>query len=245
MLSMPGPVRAFLFDMDGLLLDSEWLHIRAYMELTRRLGCPQDAAALKRFIGHSNHVTCAWLVEELRCPGTREELMAREYELYMEILERERPEPFEGVRELFELADRRGMQRALVSSSAREIVDPTMRMLAAHLRSGGYIPVPQAPAVQSWREHFHSVCTGDRVERLKPAPDLYLLAARELGLAPGECVAFEDSPAGVSSAYAAGCRVVAVPNLYLPHLDVAQGKAAHVFATLAEAHRQIERVLTP
>lgn len=224
--------KAFLFDMDGLLLDTEWLHICAYMEMTKRLGKPQEAETLKRFIGHSNLITCQWLIDELGCAGTRDELIAEEFRIYCEILEEKRPEPFRGVRELFAFGDARGFHRALVSSSFRHMVDPTMKILADHIERPGH-----------WHEHFHVICTGDRVERLKPAPDIYLLAMKELNVSPDECVAFEDSPAGVTAAHTAGCRVVAIPNMYLKAGSVPHDRTHFVFESLHEAFLNIEKVI--
>jgi HAD superfamily hydrolase (TIGR01509 family) len=217
--------RAFLFDMDGLLLDTEDIHIRAYMELTRQLDVPQTFNSLKRFIGHSHNVTVRFLKEDLRCAPTFEELIAREQKIYFDILESERPHPLPGVREMFDLCEQRGMKRALVSSSVAFQVGRTMEIVLEHIDRRG-----------AWKEHFQAICTGDRVKHLKPAPDPYLLAISELGLSPQECVAFEDSPAGVTAAHEAGCCVVAIPNMYLLPDEVSQGKAHYVFKTLSEAH---------
>ena len=225
-------IRAFLFDMDGLLLDTEMIHMRAYMELTRQLGCPQKADTLKRFIGHSHHVVCRWLVDELGCTDSSESLIAREQELYFSVLHNERPAPLPGVREWFDLADRMDMKRALVSSSVAHQVGPTMQIVTAHLNRAG-----------AWKDNFQAICTGDRVSKLKPSPDLYILAMKELELDPGACVAFEDSPAGVAAAHAAGCRVVAVPNMYLKADEVTQGKTGHVYKTLADAYLNLDAIL--
>ncbi|HEY3321557.1 MAG TPA: HAD family phosphatase [Planctomycetota bacterium] len=225
-------IRALLFDMDGLLLDSEMLHIRAYQRLTEQLGHPQDAEALKRFIGRSCRVTCGWLINDLGCEGTIDGLMAREKAIYFELLHQDRPEPLPGVAEFFNLADTKGLKRALVSSSPGFQVAPTMQVVTEHLKRPG-----------TWSDHFHAVCTGDRVQHVKPSPDLYLLAAQDLKLSPTECLAFEDSPAGVQSAAAAGCKVVAVPNMYITDQDVSQGKADYVFDTLAEAYHALHPLL--
>ena len=224
--------RAFLFDMDGLLLDTEDIHIRAYMELTRQLGVPQSFESLKRFIGHSHNVTVRFLKDDLGCEPAFEDLIAREQVIYFEILESERPRPLPGVREMFDLCEELGLKRALVSSSVAFQVGPTMQIVLDHLERRG-----------KWTEHFHVVCTGDRVKRLKPAPDPYLLAAEELGLAPEECIAFEDSPAGVTAAHAAGCCVVAIPNMYLQSAEVAQDKAHYVYKTLSDAHVHMRQSL--
>ena len=224
-------IRAFLFDMDGLLMDTETLHIQAYVKLTAKLGCPQPAQAFERFIGLSHKVSCKWLIEELGCRNTYEELVAMQQELYYEVLRRDNPPPLPGVREIFNAGDERKFKRALVSSSVGEQVDPTMQILSGHLQRG------------AWKTNFQAICTGDRVSNLKPAPDLYQLAMKELELEPQECIAFEDSPAGISAAHAAGCRVVAIPNRYLRGQDVAKGRAQHQFETLLHAVEKIAEVI--
>ncbi|HYG75271.1 MAG TPA: HAD family phosphatase [Planctomycetota bacterium] len=227
-MKQPRKIRAFLFDMDGLLLDTEDIHIRAYMELTRQLGVPQSFESLKRFIGHSHQVTVKFLIDELGVKHTFEELVLREQDLYFEILHSEKPAPLPGVREMFDACERLQVKRALVSSSVEHQVSPTMQIVLDHISRQGV-----------WKQHFNAICTGDRVKRLKPAPDPYLLAAKELELDPGECVAFEDSPAGIAAAHAAGCRVVAIPNMYLRRDEVVQGRTPHVFASLLEAHANL------
>jgi len=218
--------------MDGLLLDTEDVHIRAYAELTRQLGKPQTHETLTRFIGHSHPVACRWLIDEAGCAGEIEDMIAREQDIYFQLLTSERPHPLPGVREMFDLSDELKMLRALVSSSVYYQVDPTMQIVSDHLRRG-----------KPWKKNFQSVCTGDRVEQRKPAPDLYLLAIRELNVEPEECVAFEDSPAGIEAATAAGVRVVAIPNVHLKNCDVVQGRTNFVFRTLLEAAENIDAIL--
>ena len=109
--------KAFLFDMDGLLLDTEDVHIRAYAELTRQLGKPQTHETLTRFIGHSHPVACRWLIDEAGCIGEVEDMIAREQDIYFQLLTSERPHPLPGVKEMFDLSDELNMLRALVSSS--------------------------------------------------------------------------------------------------------------------------------
>jgi beta-phosphoglucomutase-like phosphatase (HAD superfamily) len=230
---MTTPIRALLFDMDGLLLDTETIHINAYVELTTRLGKPQTQQTLVRFIGHSHLVSCKWLVEEIGCSGTINELIDQELEIYHRILSRDRPAPMPGVREMFNAGDKLGLKRGLVSSSAGAQVDPTVQIVVEHLGRAGH-----------WKEHFHTVATGEMVRDRKPAPDLYQMAVKNLGLRPEECVAFEDSPAGVTAAHAAGVRVVAVPNPYLKFEDVTQGKSDFAFKSLTEVHANLDRILS-
>jgi len=226
--------RALLFDMDGLLLDTEMVHTHAYMELTARYGKPQKAETLFNFIGHSALITTKWLREDIGIDVDADRLIHEELEIYYRLLDERRPDPMPGVAEMFSLCEQHGLKRALVSSSIRQQVDPTMEIVLGKI--GRRHPKGQ------WHTHFDTVCTGDRVRNRKPAPDLYQLAVKELGLQPQECVAFEDSPAGVTAAHSAGVQLVAVPNMYLKHRDVAQNKTKWVFESLLEAHAEVRKL---
>jgi beta-phosphoglucomutase-like phosphatase (HAD superfamily) len=228
---MKNKVRAFLFDMDGLLMDTEIVHTHAYMELSARYGKPQPAEKLFDFIGHTAPITTKWLVETVGIDADPDALIEEELDIYYRLLDERRPPAMPGVREMFALGEQHGLNRALVSSSIRVQVEPTMKLVCGHIGKSG-----------EWRSHFHTVCTGDRVVNRKPAPDLYQLALKELGLASKDCIAFEDSPAGVTAAHAAGIPVVAVPNTYLKGRDVAQGKAQWVFESLADAHHEMRKL---
>jgi HAD superfamily hydrolase (TIGR01509 family) len=98
-----------------------------------------------------------------------------------------------GARRLLTELSAHGMPTALVSASYRTTIDAMLRSLGP--------------------EHFHFTLAGDEVARTKPHPELYLTAAARLGAAPADCVVVEDTPTGVASARAAGCRVIAVPTI--------------------------------
>ncbi|MCK6471089.1 MAG: HAD family phosphatase [Planctomycetes bacterium] len=218
------PIRAFLFDMDGLLIDTEDLHMRAFAETATGLGFPSKPHDFTCWIGHSAAKMSQWLVERCTVKTTPEEIIRIEQEAFLRILEDERPEPLPGAKEMLDAADQLKAPRGLVSSTIYPQVERTMKVVLAHLKRGGGLDA-----------HFGAVVTGDRVKNIKPAPDPYLQAAEGLGVAPGECLVFEDSPAGVASARAAGCKVCAIPNMYLDTKEIVAKAHAH-FPTLLEAH---------
>lgn len=218
------PIRAFLFDMDGLLIDTEDLHMRAFAETATGLGFPSQPEDFTCWIGHSAAKMSKWLVEQCTQETTPEEIRRIEQDAFLKILEDERPAPLPGAKEMMDVPDALQLRRGLVSSTIFPQVERTMDVVLAHLNRAGGLGA-----------HFGAVVTGDRVENIKPAPDPYLQAAAGLGVPPEDCLVFEDSPAGVASARAAGCKVCAIPNIYLDANEVTEKAHVH-FKTLAEAH---------
>ena len=188
------PVRAFLFDFDGLLVDTEtasragweWLYRRHGQELP-----PELWAQLVGTIGHEWD-PMTHLEELAGEPLDREELneLRRAHELTLLEAEELRP----GIADYLVTAQRRGLKRAIVSSSSRRWVDMHLMRLE---RAVGWDAVLTAD--------------GDPA-RAKPNPAMYLEALDLLGVSSSEAVVFEDSPNGVRAAKAAGIFVVAVPN---------------------------------
>jgi HAD superfamily hydrolase (TIGR01509 family) len=186
-------LQAVLWDMDGLLVDTEPLWTVAEHELAERLGgvfTPQMKAAI---VGTRLDVAVPLFLQHLDLPVTPEAvqdaaawLLARMVELFT------RPLPLQpGAAELLAAVDAAGVPQALVSSSYRVLVDAVL----------GHGAGP-----------FATTLAGDEVLRGKPHPEPYLTAAERLGVDPTQCVVLEDSPAGAASGEAAGCGVVAVPS---------------------------------
>jgi pseudouridine 5'-phosphatase len=188
------PVGAVVFDMDGVLLDTERLYTEATQQIVGRFGKTFGWSVKGNMIGRPARDSARYLVETLALPITPEDYL-REREVLFETL-MPTAQPMPGARELTAALHARRVPLAVATSSARPIYD----LKTLHHRS--------------WFADFAVVVTGDdsRIARGKPAPDIYLLTARDLGVAPERCVAVEDAPAGVEAARAAGMQVVAVPD---------------------------------
>ena len=194
---MTGALQAALFDLDGLLVDSEPLWFEVECAVMARLGGqwgPADQAAL---IGGSLDRTVTYIVARAAQPARASRHDVARWlldEMTGLMLARGLPvKP--GARELLAEVAGAGVPHALVTSSARQI------MQAALAVTGMAFPV--------------TVC-GEDVRRTKPDPEPYLLAAARLGVPPGGCVVLEDSPSGAAAARAAGCPVIAVPSVPIP-----------------------------
>jgi HAD superfamily hydrolase (TIGR01509 family) len=185
-------LRAVLFDMDGLLVDSEPFWFEVECEVMARLDGRWSEADQKALIGGSLPRTVSYLLARAGKPASRQDV-ARWLVDGMTSLLAARPLPMRpGAADLLAQVRAAGIPHALVTSSERPIMDAVLRQLGVGFTA--------------------TVCADD-VRNGKPDPEPYLLAAARLGADPRCCVALEDSPNGVASAEAAGCVLVAVPSL--------------------------------
>lgn len=185
---------AVLFDMDGLLVDTERTWFAVESEVMAALGAPWGPEHQQALVGGPLERTVAYM---LRLAGQADlepaELGRSLVDGMVRHLRRGPVDWMPGARRLLDEAAHGGVPRALVSSSLRVVVDAVLDAVGRH--------------------HFEVTVSGDDVIRTKPHPDPYLRAAELLGAAPGECVALEDSATGATSAMAAGCVTVVVPSL--------------------------------
>jgi len=187
------PIRGVLFDMDGLVLDSEKLYSRFWREACgfygftmsyeqslkmRALNSKAGEAMLHSFFG-----------EEIDYVQTR----TKRIELMDAFIEENGVELKPGIHALLAHLKEKNIRAAIASSSP-------MARIRSHLSRHGL-------DVQ-----FDSLCSGHEVPNGKPAPDIYLYAAEQLGLKPEECLALEDAPSGILSAFRAGCLCVMIPD---------------------------------
>lgn len=197
---MPMNAKAVLFDFDGVILDTEWPIYQTYVDLFTAEGQSLPISTYVQCIG-SNFDT--WSPETYL-----ESLTGKTYDWpsinpmrQQKILAAlEQPVALPGVNALFEELHRRSIPIAVVSSSSHSWVDGWLEKL----NLANYCQT--------------TVCRGD-APRIKPAPDLYLEAARQLDLAPQDCLVIEDSLNGIKSAHAAGCQTIAVPSRLTACLD--------------------------
>jgi HAD superfamily hydrolase (TIGR01509 family) len=185
-------LEAVLFDMDGLLVDTEPLWFETEAEVMARLGATWTKADQERLLGGSMAHTVGYLLSKATRPAPPAEVARWMMDGMLRRAAAGRVIIRPGARELLAEVAAAGLPHALVTGSQREFAD-------AVVASAGLT--------------FTVTVTGDDVTRPKPDPEPYLLAAKLLDAAPERCVALEDSPSGVTSATAAGCLVVAVPSL--------------------------------
>lgn len=197
------PVRGVLFDMDGLVLDTEKLYSRFWMEACHVYGFPmtyEQSLAMRALNAQLGEVTLKrFFGPEIRYPdvrNTRIELMEAYVDGHGVDLK-------PGIAELLDYLDAHHIPTAITSSSP---IPRIQKYLAKH----------------GLDVRFAALCSGRDVPRGKPEPDIYLQGAAALGLKAEECMALEDAPAGILSAYRAGCLPVMIPDLDQPSEETRQ-----------------------
>ena len=196
-------IDAVIFDMDGLLLDSEVLAIQSLRDAGRSLGVDLPVEFCHRMIGTPlDH--CRALVMERFGPGFPLDRYFALQEAQLETLVASGRLALKGgVAELLDGLDAHGIPRAIATSSSRVRTDHHLGLVGIAGR-------------------FEHIVTRDDVARGKPNPDPFLKAASLLGVAPARCLALEDSHNGVRAAHAAGMRVVMVPDLLAPTDEISR-----------------------
>jgi HAD superfamily hydrolase (TIGR01509 family) len=185
---------AVVFDMDGVLLDSEPLHHIVLNDVLATEGKHLSFEEYKRYIGTTLESTWSDVIRRFDLQGPIDHYILQYDEGILESYRRHSVIA-PGVRQLLDLISERGLRRAVASSSRTSWVEAALETLGI-------------------RADFELIVTGDMVTHSKPHPEIYQLAAERLSLDPRRCLAVEDSPAGTASATAAGMSVVGVRTEY-------------------------------
>jgi HAD superfamily hydrolase (TIGR01509 family) len=208
------PYAAIIFDMDGVIVDSEPRHEQAFREIFHELGCgDQHGLDFTAYYGRSDRTLWNDYIARHHPPQSLQELLALKQEHFLRILRRDQPIFAEAPALIERLA---GHYRLAVASGSMHAV------------------IEEVLAMRPLRRFFEVVVSVQDVPRGKPAPDVFLLAAERLGVAPRDCCVIEDAAAGVEAALAAGMEVVAITNS-LPAERLAH--ATHVVSTFAQVEQ--------
>ncbi len=188
-------IQAVIFDMDGVLTDSEPLINAAAIEMFREKGLAVQPADFIPFVGTGENRYIGGVAEKYNFPLDILAAKKRTYEIYLDIVP-QRLEAFPGAQPVVTACRRAGLKTAVASSADRIKIE-------ANLRKIGLPP-------ESW----DAIVTGEDVALTKPNPDIFLAAARLLRFAPRDCTVVEDAPSGIQAAKAAGMRCVAVAQTF-------------------------------
>lgn len=213
-----------VFDLDGVLVQTEELWDEVRERFARERGGRYDAEAQRAMMGMSSLEWSRFMNEELGVPEPPERISA-EVVRRMEARYRERLPLIDGAHEAVErLAARWPL--GVASSSNRPLIDAVLEL-------------------SGLAQFFLATVSSEEVAGGKPAPDVYLEAAARLGVEPARCAAIEDSHSGIRSAKAAGMRVIAIPNASFPPEEEALAEADVVLASLAELRPEVVDAAEP
>jgi HAD superfamily hydrolase (TIGR01509 family) len=213
---MMKPFSAVIFDMDGVIVDSEPRHEKAFLEIFDRLGYGQTHGIhFPDYIGRSDKAVWLDFIANHKPSYTYEDLTAMKQNRFLEILRAEQP-IFDGLPELVAKLNVK-YPLAVASGSLHPVIDEVL-------------------VLKNLRSFFSAVVSSQDVAKGKPAPDIFLRAADLIKKKPAECVVIEDSVAGVEAGRAAGMQVIAITNSFAAEK---LGRADHI----VKNYDEIERLL--
>lgn len=188
-------IKAVLFDMDGVLLDSEEFMCQSAIKMFSEKGLRVTPDDFSPFVGMGENRYLGGVAEKYGCSFDLETDKARAYRIYAELTAGNLV-PLPGVHEFISRCRKRNLKLAVATSADKVKMD--INLAALGLPDG----------------IFQVTVNGLEVERKKPAPDIYLEAARRLGVKPGECLVVEDAVSGIEAGKAAGCRCLALKTSF-------------------------------
>lgn len=193
--------KAAIFDMDGLLLDSEKLALESFRQISTELKLGNQDELFRQLLGTNHGAGQALLRRGLNNDALYEQFSADWVVRYRELIDEKPVAVKKGVENLLKHSKKLGIATAVATSTQRALAISRLE-------------------ASSILHHFDAVIGGDQVERSKPEPDIYQLAAEKLETPVSECIAFEDSFNGVRAAISAGMTVVQIPDLVQPNEEL-------------------------
>ena len=186
-------MKAVIFDMDGVLVDSQPYHFKADIETMSEYVVVKDQKFYEKFAGTLTSDRMRILKDLFKLDIPVEEMVKKREDMILEIMAREDIKPVSGIPEFLKSIKNRGLKTAVASSSGYDLIGLILSRLGIS-------------------EYFDSITSGNDVKRGKPSPDIFLLAAERIGAEPSECLVVEDSENGVRAAKAAGMTALGYVN---------------------------------
>jgi len=210
-------IRGVLFDMDGVLVDSERYIAKAAIMMFKELGVNAKPEDFQPFVGTGENRYLGGVAEKYGINVDLPQVKARTYEIFGEIA-RKNLFPLPGTSEFITRCRKNGLKMALATSADKIKME-------INLSEIGLPP-----------ETFNSIITGEDVVNKKPFPDIYIKAAESLGLKPEECLVVEDAVSGIRSGKTAGCRCLAITTSFTAD---ALGEADWIYGSLLEVPDEV------
>ncbi|MEW6095248.1 MAG: HAD family phosphatase [bacterium] len=192
-------IKAVIFDMDGLMVDTEPLYSVAMSQIAEKRGKCFTLDIKQKVMGRLPIESLTIFKEQLGLNESPEKLLEEREEIYGKILA-QNVKPMPGLFSILELLSKMSIRKAIASSSQRVWIDLIVNKLGI-------------------LDQFEIIVCGQEVKHGKPKPDIYLLAAKKLNLNPEQCLVLEDAVSGVEAAKSANMKCIAIPNQFTQGLD--------------------------
>lgn len=208
-----------IWDMDGLLLDTERISHESWLQASQELGLEIDVVEFRRIIGMNESSFREALHQAIGDQIDVPELVAKSDKIYHQKIAHGVP-MHQGARICIEWLSNEGIPQCVATSSRQSL---------AQKKLGHHDLIC----------HFHSIVSGDQVTNGKPHPEIFITAAEQMGVDPSDCLAFEDSRHGIHAAAASGARVILVPDLAI-HNDESRGLAHEIWESLEQGPEKFQ-----
>jgi len=194
-------MKAVIFDMDGVIIDSEPIHFEVDLQTIGELGGNISKEGLEKYVGTTNEYMYTDIKQKFNISKSLDEIISYKVELTKKRIIELELEPIEGIRELLKELKRKNINTAIASSSPRDFIE----LVVSKFKIENYIEY---------------IISGEEVDNGKPDPAIYIETAKKLRLSPEECTVIEDSRNGVLAAKAAGMRCIGFQNVNSGNQDL-------------------------
>lgn len=196
-------MKAVIFDMDGVLIDSEPLHFEVDKMVLKKLNINEDEHYLERFVGYTNPAMWKIIKSEYSIDKTVEELIELQMTTKLKYLEESNYTAIQGIKELLEEISEHKIPIGIASSSPRIFIEAVIEKIGIS-------------------KYFNNWISGEEVEKSKPEPHVFLKAAELLGVNPEQCIVIEDSKSGTIAAKKAGMKCIGYKNVNSGNQDLSR-----------------------
>lgn len=196
-------MKAVIFDMDGVIIDSEPIHLEVDMQTMKNLGCDISVEELEKYVGTTNEYMLTEIKKNYNISESIEEILSYKLEMTKKKIIQSNLEPIEGIRELLSDLKNKNIPTAIASSSPRDFINVVISKFKL-------------------QEYFKYIVSGEDVVSGKPSPDIYIETAKKLALSPKDCTVIEDSRNGVLAAKSAGMKCIGFQNINSGNQDLSK-----------------------
>lgn len=206
-------MKAVIFDMDGVIIDSEPIHFEVDMQTMKNFGCSISKEELNKYVGTTNEYMFTDIKNKYKLNKSAEEIINYRCNLVKRKVIESDLVPIEGIRDLLKNLKDKNIPAAIASSSPRDFIEVVVSKFGIE-------------------DYFSCILSGEEVKNGKPAPDIYIETAKKLGIAPKECIVIEDSKNGVIAAKEAGMKCIGFKNINSGEQDLS--KADYIVNSIVE-----------